>query len=343
MKTSWSARTRRRNGVQHVGVAVDVDVVVDDDDELEVGVGHEARHGGKLRLPLAHFLDGGEAHEAVAASARHRDCAHRWAGDPHRVLDVRPEQPRQQQIVRMGDEGVLIQRIAPPGDRLDFEHRTHALRTVSPRELAEWRFSASLGGTNFAFQHDLCVRRHVERYGLAPDQFHRPLQHSASNANFIGVEPRETQRTNEERRVMTDHDGDGARLPTLFIFLPDGVAVRSLRKQCAEQIPLVHHVPVDADIVDAGLWIAHDGEAGGDVSAGVLLMIHADREFIDVDVVAEEYDLLYRFRLDHDRIDGMSLPPGALLDEVFYPALLHAEPEPQPFEACVHVGNEWKS
>ena len=82
----------------------------------------------------------------------------------------------------MADEGVLVERIAAAGDRLDLQHRVHPPRAVGAGILAERRFGAPLDRADFAFQHDLGVGRHVERNGLAAHQRHRPLQHAAGDA-----------------------------------------------------------------------------------------------------------------------------------------------------------------
>jgi hypothetical protein len=118
---------------------------------------------------------------------------------------------------------------------------------------------------------------------------------------------------------MADDDCDGAREAAFFIFLPDGVAVGSLGKQDAQQILLVHHVSVNAVIVDARFRIAHDGKAGGYILARILLVVGADREFIDVHVLAEDDHLLYRPGVDKDGINGISLPLGALADKLLSP------------------------
>ena len=75
------------------------------------------------------------------------------------------------------------------------------------------------------------------------------------------VERGEAQRADEERRMVADDDGDRAGQAALLVLLPDDVAVGGLRQLHAEQVLLVHHVAVDADIVDAGLRIAHHREA----------------------------------------------------------------------------------
>ena len=194
------------------------------------------------------------------------------------------DQAGQQQIVGVADEGVLVERIAPARDRLDLQHRVHPARPVGAGIFAERRLGAPLDRADFAFQHDLGVGRHVERDGLAANQRHRPLQHAAGDPDLVGVERREAQRADEERRMVADHDRDRAGQAALLVFLPDDVAVGGLRELHAEQVLLVHHVAVDADVVDAGLRIAHHREARGDVLAGVLLVVGADRQFLDVDL-----------------------------------------------------------
>ena len=134
--------------------------------------------------------------------------------------------------------------------------------------------------------------------------------------DLVGIERREAQRADEERRMVADDDRDRARQAALLVFLPDDVAVGGFGQLHAEQVLLVHHVPVDADIVDAGLRIAHHREARGDVLAGVLLVIGADRQFLDVDLVAEADDLLHRRGAHHHRVDRMGLARGAFLDEL---------------------------
>ena len=42
-----------------------------------------------VAFALVHFFDCDETHETEAAGARHVDCPHRRAGNPHRVLDER--------------------------------------------------------------------------------------------------------------------------------------------------------------------------------------------------------------------------------------------------------------
>ncbi len=87
----------------------------------------------------------------------------------------------------------------------------------------------------------------------------------------------------------------------------------------------MHHVPVDADIVDAGFRVAHHREPRGDVFAGVLLVIGADRQILDADLIADKHLLLHRRLVHHHRVDRMGLPRGTFLDEGFDIAVLHAE------------------
>ena len=140
--------------------------------------------------------------------------------------------------------------------------------------------------------------------------------------------------------MVADHDGDRAGQAALFVFLPDDVAVGGLRELHAEQVLLVHHVPVDADIVDAGFRITHHGEAGGDVFAGVLCVIGADRQILDARPRRRETPPPVPAHGHHHRVDRMGLPRRAFLDERFDVTVLHAEPEPQPLEARVHVGDQ---
>jgi hypothetical protein len=240
----------------------------------------------------------------------------------------------------VADEGVLVDRTAAMRDRPDLQHRVHPPRAVGARIFAERRLGAAFDRPNFAFQHDLGVGRHVERDGLATHQRHRALQHAAGDLDLVGIELGKAQRANEKGRVVPDHDGDRAGQAALLVLLPDDVAVGGFRELHAEQVLLMHHVPVDADVADAGLRIAHHGEAGGDVLAGVLLVIRADRQRLDIDLRAGQHHLLNRRLVHHHRIDRMCLPRRAFLDEGFDVAVLDAKTEPQPLEARVHVGNE---
>src|ERR1044071_995704 len=72
------------------------------------------------------FRNGSATNAAIAASlaspscifsgARHIDAAHGRAGDLDGILDeARADQPGQQQIVGVSDEGVLIDRVAAVG------------------------------------------------------------------------------------------------------------------------------------------------------------------------------------------------------------------------------------
>jgi hypothetical protein len=74
--------------------------------------------------------------------------------------------------------------------------------------------------------------------------------------------------------------------------------------------------------------------------SGVLLVIGADRQVLDADLSAEEDLLVNGCVLDHHRVDRMGLPRRAFLDERLDVAGLHAEREPEPLEARMHVGDQ---
>ena len=180
----------------------------------------------------------------------------------------------------MADECVLIEWLAPSGDRLNLEHRIHPPRALGPRIFA---ISAphAVQPADLAFEDDLGIGRHVQRNCFAAKERPRPLQHSAGDPDFVGIERREAQRADEERGVMADDDRDRTGRPRFSYFfqmmLPSAVS-----ENWTPAVLVVHHVPIDADIVDAGFGIAHHRNARGNVFAGVFFVVGADRQFLDV-------------------------------------------------------------
>ena len=97
--TSASIVDMMDRGIRVVG---DVHVMVDHENIFQERVFHKGRHGGELGFALHLAFERDIAHEAIAPGARNMDAAHGRAGDLHGFLDGgRPDQARQQQIVRM--------------------------------------------------------------------------------------------------------------------------------------------------------------------------------------------------------------------------------------------------
>ena len=102
----------------------------------------------------------------------------------------------------------------------------------------------------------------------------------------------------------------------------------------------MHLVAVDADIIDARVGVAHQGEACRNELPGVEFVISADREFLDVDLVAHLHDFLHRAVLDHDRFYRVRFACCKLGQEGFLVTFLHADGIAQPREAAMHVGDQ---
>ncbi len=95
--------------------------------------------------------------------------------------------------------------------------------------------------------------------------------------------------------------------------------------------------PLEPDAEDAGVGIAPDHHAGGEVAAGVQLGVHHDRQRGAVGLFAQQHHFLTGAVRDQARRDGRAHRGAVAIDDLVHAA---AERDGQPRHRAVEAGGE---
>ena len=188
--------------------------------------------------------------------------------------------------------------------RGDLQHRPRIGWRQIADELAERAFHHLLVALQHAFEHDLALGRHQQilRNGLHHRQ--RASAQAAGDRKLVGALRHlraHRRRGVMQREVRADADHDRQ---VLALFL----GAFECRAEMPAEVELDggavasgQHQPVIGRVVDAGVGIARDDDAGGDVAAGVVGGVLQRRQHLAEIDVAGVHLLLRRRALDQHR------------------------------------------
>ena len=275
---------------------VNVDVHIDDDDLLDVVMAGEGAHHDVLGLAFLAFVDLHIEVVAADAAAREMDVADRReaAAQMRQQRRFARNAAKQQVFEPTTDDGVKHGVLAVR-QRGDLDHMALGRLAVILRKLAERAFHLAHVRQHPAFDHDFGFGRHTQIAGHAFDHRQRRAMQRAGERQFVEVDRGDGLRCQQRQRIDTDDDGDVERLAGAFRHVEERISV-ARQDQRAETVRTAELQAVDRDVLHAGLGVARDQQAGGDVGAVVVFVVHRHRQLLaEIDLAM--HDLLHRAAL----------------------------------------------
>jgi hypothetical protein len=192
----------------------------------------------------------------------------------------------------------VIDRVAPPGDRLDPYQRVPVQPAHQARELAE----ASLRPgpprrEDLCFQDDLRAGDAWQVYGFALRELGRRAAYSPRDAHLVDPDRRPKAGTHDLEGMRADRDRNGKGTAALQRALREQAHVVGRHDVDARQVLFLDQEAIDAGI-EAVLGIARHHDARRDHGPAIVDRGHRDRQREEIDVVAGLYHFLVQRGLD---------------------------------------------
>src|SRR5215831_2598452 len=170
-------------------------------------------------------------------------------------------------VLAAGIENVNVDRIAPHGDRRDFDSRVGTDAGIIARILTEGTFLPQIfwTGVEYTFDDDLGARRHFKVYGLRRHHLQRLLQQPSRYLQLTTHARRISGACKQQAGMVTDHHRHLHRLFALAVLNQDIVPTLKRAGHETNLVLTMDHGTINAGILHAGFWIAQNKDRRGDV------------------------------------------------------------------------------
>jgi hypothetical protein len=166
----------------------------------------------------------------------------------------------------------VIDRLGPVRYRGDFQHRPGIGRGEIADEFSERSLHHGLVVLEHALEHDLTFGRHQQVLGDRLCHRQRPAAQAAGDRKLVGAFRHlraHRGRGVMQRQIRADADHD-RKVPAFALRPLEGEPQMPAEIELdSGAVAAGQHQPVVGGVVDAGVRIARDDDAGGNVAAGV--------------------------------------------------------------------------
>src|SRR5262245_25073244 len=190
-------------------------------------------------------------------------------------------QTADRRVLAAGIENVDVDRIAPHGDRCDFDNRVGTDAGIVTRILAEGPLLPQIfwTGVQYTFDDDLGACQYFKIYGLRRHHLQRLLQQSPRDLQLTTHARRISRTRKQQAGMMADHHRHLHRQFALAVLNEDIVSPLKRAGHKTNLVLTVNHRTINAGILHAGFWIAQNKNRRGDVLAGIELLVAKYRQF----------------------------------------------------------------
>ena len=209
------------------------------------------------------------------------------------------EQRRQQRLQQVADEEVLlprladdggrIDRVAPPGEPLDLEHRVVVLQRVVAVVIAERPLRLAHVRADTAHQRELGVGDQRVRAAAGDERQARARDQRRQHQLRHVLGQRRDGRQDQRRRSAEEHRDRQVGAARLRRRVVEAAALADLPVQ-AGAAAIVHVEPVHAEVVPGAIRRLGVDERQRHERAAVLRPARDDRQLVEADVVGDDVD-----------------------------------------------------
>ena len=187
--------------------------------------------------------------------------------------------------------GEMKNRIFAPSERGQVNRRArHLQATVMAGELAERSFFLFFIRLEKTFEHELGVRRHLQRHGFAIDDLERLAANRPRHRQLVDAEGKRTGSRHHQARIDADRNRNRKGLGGGFAVLQHEVGVRS--RENAERARAMHLIAINTDVAKPGHRVARVMTAEGQKRAAVETVEPRGGKLQDIDVIFFKHNLL---------------------------------------------------